>query len=86
MVNARMTRVSRFCLDAALTAIAEGVADEKVRVEAVPSLDGRVELKVNWLSIGECSPAEAAKLAGAIIRAAALAEASPINGAKVVYA
>ena len=86
MANVSMTRVSRFCLDTALAAIAEGVANEKVRVEAVPSLDGRVELKVNWLSIGECSPAEAATLAGAILRAAALAEASPINGAEVVYA
>lgn len=87
MVNASMTRVSSFCLDAAIAAITDGVGDDRVRVEPVPSLhDGRLELKVNWLSIGECSPAEAATLAGAILRAAALAEVSPVNGAKVVFA
>ncbi|MGN0078676.1 MAG: hypothetical protein ACI36V_07815 [Coriobacteriales bacterium] len=87
MANASMTTISSFCLDAALAAIASGIANENVRVEAIPALNSRkVSLKVNFLAPGEVEPAEAAEYAGAILRAAQLTEACPANGAEVVYA
>ena len=87
MANASMTTISSFCLDAALAAIALGISDERVRVEAIPDLHSRkVSLKVNFLAPGEVEPAEAVEYASAILRASQLAAACPANGAEVVYA
>ena len=87
MENVKMATISAFCLDASLAVIADCIADQRVRVEAIPDLHSRkVSLKVNFLAPGEVEPAEAAELAGAILRAAQLAEACPANGAEVVYA
>lgn len=84
---ARMKTVSAFCLEAALVAIREALDDDRIRVEAIPFINGKqIELKVNWLSAGELSPDEASKFAAAICCAARIAKASPLNGAEVVYA
>lgn len=65
---------SRFCLDAFLAYARASIADDRVRVEAIPRMGSKgVDIRVNWYSSGAVTPAEAEVIADCILTASALA-------------
>lgn len=80
-----MKTISRFCYDMALIDIRKEIGREDVRVENT-GFCGPIKLEVNWASIGYVEPSDAVDFAAAINRAAAIAEAHPMNGASIAYA
>lgn len=76
---------SRVCLDAFLAYTRDAIADDRVRVEAVPRLESsRVDIRVSWYGCGAVTPAEAEAIADHILTASILACFCPLDGTEVL--